>query len=167
MSGVARPGAALEEAPMLPDKRTILEIEGYVVAFRTWRVGPTGLLSVNPHSIRDYPDPWRPGKKAVSEHQGSSFQHLPGSCPEGACGIYAYKYAWGSQLGDYPGGVFIHGTVRLWGDVVEYTEGYRAQYAYPDRMVDTGPVARFLADLYDVLIMEVSEWEELARRFGG
>lgn len=54
-------------------------------------------------------------------------------CLDCACGVYAVKTnescsRWGHARWDRP---VIHGRVWLWGSVLEFEDGYRAEYAYP------------------------------------
>lgn len=75
-----------------------------------------------------------------------------------SCGIYAYKKL--SQAKDGFGPTDprysnrIYGTVSLWGRVLECANGYRAQYAYPKEILDTGALARQMASIYHVPILK-------------
>jgi hypothetical protein len=52
--------------------------------------------------------------------------------PDGNCGLYAFKSA--SALRALWGTTTVVGTVALWGRVVEHQWGYRAEFAYPQRI---------------------------------
>lgn len=62
-------------------------------------------------------------EKANAEH------HAPeAGC---SCGIYAAKSDQSEHYHSYRAGQPVWGEVYLWGKVQDYTEGYRAEYAYP------------------------------------
>lgn len=57
-----------------------------------------------------------------------------GECREPACGIYALKDR--ARVANLlrlniPSPIQVYGQVKLWGKICTYTEGYRAEYAYP------------------------------------
>lgn len=90
-----------------------------------------------------------------------------------SCGIYAT-----TNLADIqaPGGSFVYGQVALWGRVCEYTTGYRAQYAYPTKLIlAAGPGrekqapawARKISAKYGVPCTVETEDEKAARYAGG
>lgn len=74
-----------------------------------------------------------------------------------SCGIYAYKdmalvqSEYGSAKETRKN---VYGQVCLWGRVLECERGYRAQFAYPKAFLDTGAVARRMAEVYGVPLMK-------------
>lgn len=48
------------------------------------------------------------------------------------CGIYAYKRTVPLEDSEKP---YVCGEVNLWGRIIEHADGYRAQFAYPKRLV--------------------------------
>ena len=124
-----------------------------VVAFRSWYLGDAGtLLSMN-HTAW----PVRQTMEAKCERQGKAIsgftmmsgrsgttmlidfsevdnlnddgeQHTPGeSC---SCGIYAAKRI-DLAMSYFSGPQCVIGEVYMWGKIIEGTEGWRSQYAYP------------------------------------
>ena len=84
------------------------------------------------------------------------------------CGIYAYKTQQGAEWGDNRPETDNHiwGEVWLWGRVVEHEKGYRAQYAYPKSLVNTGGIARRLAAIYGCELIDVEPTEPALRLLG-
>lgn len=65
------------------------------------------------------------------------------------CGIYAYKsQELVKKRGDDGNGHFVEGEVWLWGRILECSEGFRAQFAYPKAFVDNGSMTQRLAIVY-------------------
>lgn len=65
------------------------------------------------------------------------------------CGIYAVKEpkqtrTWHTTAG-YGKDIVVVGKVELWGRIVRHEEGYRAQFAYPKKLVVVPPSADHLA----------------------
>jgi hypothetical protein len=86
-------------------------------------------------------------------------KHNPELCKgiECTCGIYAYKEQTQAEHGgNAPTDVtHVWGQVYLWGRVVEHATGFRAQYAYPKALVNTGGIARQVAHEYGIPVIEV------------
>jgi hypothetical protein len=92
--------------------------------------------------------------------------------PDCLCGIYAASFdvacAFAPLLPPYMRGTYaVIGTVALWGDVAEYSEGWRASYAYPlelylispsPRTFEAARVARSL-ERYDVPVTTIQAWK--------
>lgn len=101
---------AMEEAPI---SSTDVPVVGEIVGYRCWRVNNVPLLwSLHRHHI------WLPGE-AETGHVG-----------EDIGGIYAFKSrsrAVSEAHGDWTTPIAI-GSVALWGDAVEHTDGWRAEY---------------------------------------
>lgn len=98
------------------------------LGWRAWRLfrGPGGLslVSVNGFSV------WCPLRANIAECYSSEHDLHPAY--EDSCGLYAFKNA--ATLRMLWGGVTVVGSVALWGRVVEHRFGYRAQFAYPQRL---------------------------------
>jgi len=113
-----------------------------IIGYRCWWWNGSRLLSLNDQ-------PWPPGYPLIarcsSEHLASigfqreflrlHYKEGPHQAPQTdcTCGIYALK---ADGAGGWP---FIKGEVYLWGTVVEHSHGYRAQFAYPKRLVVSAP----------------------------
>jgi hypothetical protein len=92
-----------------------------------------------------------------------AYKRMEANCPNGACtgvncgcGIYAFKQlksarADYTETSRYPNRVF--GSVWLWGRMLEHSKGYRAQFAYPKNFIDTGTLARKMAEVYGVTLV--------------
>ena len=96
-----------------------------VVGYRAWQWDEIELKSLN--GIR-----WQPGEPLTAQCNTQGCSDAPRS--DCTCGIYASKTL--DQLrriGHTQDR--IHGEVRLWGTVVEHEEGWRAQFAYPKRLI--------------------------------
>lgn len=105
-----------------------------VVGWRAWRVTPAGLASVN------HPWLWVPketstaqclinGARAMLLLKYGAPDQVPHSAPlEGCtCGFYTARERW--RLSGYP--LDVIGRVAMWGKVIEYDGGWRAEKAYP------------------------------------
>jgi hypothetical protein len=125
-----------------------LEEQHIVVAITAWRRwGHGGLFSPKLHSEND--TPWEPK------------QALKADCRIGGCagvrctcGIYAFKEKDQLFAQGYNPAYSVYGQVSLWGVVVECTRGFRAEYAYPKNIVNTSFMARRIAALYGVPLIE-------------
>lgn len=115
-----------------------------ITAWRSWRIDWENDVPVLVSPTRECR--WPAGEKlsascTVSETLGRAvvqmgfdlceLEHHSAS-PESLClcGVYGLKNPEGAL--EYRGAVF--GEVKLWGKVIEGTEGYRAQFAYPSRL---------------------------------
>src|SRR3990172_5594590 len=61
-----------------------------------------------------------------------------------ACGLYAHKtieQLWAGHAPRLGDGDWAWGTVALWGRVLEYETGYRAEYGYPQHLWTENPAA--------------------------
>ena len=73
--------------------------------------------------------PRRPAR-AGCERRGVSTHRAPD--PACTCGVYALARPSQLRFVQYPGSVV--GSVAMWGRVVQHAAGYRAQFAYPQRL---------------------------------
>jgi len=65
------------------------------------------------------------------------------------CGIYALKNEADLWQQFHGGEIDVWGSVKLWGRIIEHDTGYRAEFAYPDRLHVRGrEFAARVADLY-------------------
>jgi hypothetical protein len=101
-----------------------------VTAWRYWQLSPaTGRL----RSVSQRRFEWRPRHVLRASCVGGG--HRP---PDETCGCGIYGAPDLASLRDYglcltPGGLVV-GEVALWGRTVPDTRGYRAEYAYPERL---------------------------------
>lgn len=97
-----------------------------IVAYRVWQWDSLGLKSLNNEQ-------WFPGCALEANTSRCRKEHA--APKEGCtCGVYAAQnFAHLQEIGYSRYGV--HGEVYLWGTVVEYQLGWRAQYAYPKSLV--------------------------------
>ncbi len=138
-----------------------------LVGYRCWDAWPNGLLCA-----QAVYDAWPPGaahhaRCAYIAEPGQAVAHVidkrwqPAPAFACNCGIYAHKSkdraqkrfaegrdrTWYSTHGDR-----VWGTVKLWGRVIEHTEGYRAEYAYPAALTSNNEaIAREVSALYGVV----------------
>lgn len=131
------------------------------VAWRVWRLGavvlPNGTTDVFLRScVR--PGYWR----ARDRFEASCSRHtLPDLRCE--CGVYAVRERaqaedWASWARSALPNPIVLGRVSLWGKVLQFSDGFRAQYAYPYELevpldgdwdgLDAGAVARTLRAAY-------------------
>lgn len=119
--------------------RSWLVLEAPRVARKSRRryVEAMALSSYNSHVFWPPRKPMRAHCLAAWRGLGQSarFTREPHSAPHlaGMCGIYAVKRAsgcpkWGGRPEKHP---VVYGQVALWGRVLEFQEGYRAEFAYP------------------------------------
>jgi len=105
-----------------------------VVGYRVWTLGAAGLKSL-------CGERWRPGESLAARCRACTIVGRPGPTHDHdaprvdcTCGIYSAK-----KLGHLCGGGYeqyaVHGEVYLWGKVVEHEQGWRAQFAYPKKLV--------------------------------
>lgn len=109
-------GAYPAPPPALPTADTM----GPIRAWRLWRIKGERLWSVA-HGME-----WRPGVPMQGQ-----------PAPHDQAGVYAVKdraYPFHAYDGDT-----ILGEVGLWGRVIEHEHGFRAEYAYPIRLVWRAP----------------------------
>ena len=149
-----------------PDGEAVVDVRVYfepIVAWRAWRVDNEGRYGLQLRSIT-YPVHW-PFRKPIRAHcmtqiKGNKVVHPHSGAPHVAhgCGIYSVKerehlarWAVGKILLAEAG---IVGQVSLWGDIVEFTQGYLAEYAYPKAFASMGPIAEELAYLYGVPLID-------------
>lgn len=97
--------------PRLPTSTQFGEITGY----RFWNYHRGFLKSASQEYI------WMPGKVAGLQ-EGQTLDDY------GAAGIHAFKSQSDMVLQSYRGDL-VFGTVKLWGDVIEYESGYHAEFA--------------------------------------
>ena len=92
-------------------------------AWRGWRVEKGVLKSVNDGQI------WVPGV-AFEAECSSGKQHKTVPWPRCTCGLYSVKTLTKLQKNNYhTAGAF--GKVAIWGEMIESSEGYKSQFAYP------------------------------------
>ncbi len=122
LGAVPAPGEGASRAP-IPDRAT------YITGWRTWSiVRGVGLCS----SGGSPGFPW-PKKKPLVAICGRGEEHQKVPDEDCLCGIYAYKDR--EELGVVKNPRFAFGEVALWGHVVEAEGGYRAEFAYPLRLI--------------------------------
>lgn len=128
-----RPGGtvASHEAPKGDAALAVEKGTECVVGVRTWALSQT-----YPRGYRlcSYSTSWEPCKRmeAVCHSSAKTCPDPAGKC---FCGINAYS---GEVPITKPDTVTIAGEVNLWGRVVVFEGGYRAQYAYPKRLCVIG-----------------------------
>lgn len=102
---------------------------------------------------------WVPRERMVAEceplvSQRTTKHDAPD--PNCSCGFYALKSVGDEELSFQPGEDVCLGSVYLWGRVIECQNGYRAQYAYPQRITIYGDkfsgVAQAMRERYGVLV---------------
>jgi len=166
-------GAGEDGLSSVPDRITP------VVGWRAWKIVPSTKSAPEPELWSIHVDEhWQPGQPVVAQCDIPKRRHAPLSCtcpPEPApatncrCGIYATrelrhlaKYVGDAEL-SYPE-ILIVGRVALWGRVVEYEDGWRGQYGYPQalyvpRTVRANAEALQLLDSFDVPVLDAAELE--------
>ena len=112
-----------------------------LLAWRLWEIEEVGgrcrLRSLYRHCV------WPTGAPLAAECKAARLRlwwrprHVApvSSC---TCGIYAVRPSFISRLaldgGELPTRSLVLGTVSMWGEVVECERGWRASYAYPERL---------------------------------
>lgn len=130
------------EPPSLPESTVISAVAGW----RRWSVTMFGSLLFSNNGT-----PWEP------------FQRLAADCDQRqncrgidcGCGIYAYKTRDLAENGLNAPSAITHvwGEVWLWGRIIECEHGFRAQFAYPKVIVDTGSIAQQVAIVYGIPVI--------------
>jgi hypothetical protein len=110
-------------------------VVGELTAYRVWKVFQTS-ENITVNSV--YFDlrwlPFTPVKKEQPDWCTSADTDW-GECVTTYYGIHAFKSAdlidlhFFSEYGITPNWFFVHGKVKLWGEVIEHEGGYRAEYA--------------------------------------
>lgn len=98
-------------------------IVGEVLAYRAW-------MLLGPYIASGMGEIWMPGQPI----------HGAGCDLTGSAGVHAFKrYEHAAEyFAHYPGSPhYIVGVVRLWGVVVEHRDGYRGEFAMPERFIST------------------------------
>ena len=147
-----------------------------IVGWRSWRAlerdGEAYLASVFRHVRWPYGEPlagtcetWRLPWRRRLRHSAPA--------PDCLCGIYAATFdvacTFAPPLPPRMRGAYaVIGTVALWGEVAEYTEGWRASYAYPlelylispgsPRTFEAAAFARSL-ERYEVPVTTIQAWK--------
>jgi len=140
------------------DLRGIPDLVEPLLGWRVWRVWTPAADSdscpVFSSVILD--TSWAPRRRVSAEHSfdlGSSCRGLLES--DCSCGVYAFKDAVEAlgyliRIRDRLLGMSVDvalGTVSLWGRVVEYDRGYKAQYAYPQHFYIPARISRLLSQV--------------------
>lgn len=134
--------------PKLAEELTIVEA---VIGWRRWSVKMFGNQLFSNNGVE-----WKPFEKLVAECKKEGiFGKLSANNCSGLlceCGIYAYKDRFRARHGENAPKDVTHvwGEVYLWGRIVEHELGWRAQYAYPKSLVDSGGIARQVAREYGI-----------------
>jgi hypothetical protein len=124
------------------------------VGWRSWRVVNNRLVSLTHDEVWPVGDQLRANAKLC----GGRHKAPNAKCRE--CGIYAKK----SLNGLIRSGYFDHdafGMVSLWGRVVDSTDGYRAEFAYPKTIYVTYMNLRLIEPLsvYGVPVKAVNPYK--------
>jgi len=129
---------------LLPEDHIVSAIIGY----RAWNVPlfVDELRSVNQNAK------WLP-------YQKFSAQCGAGQCSGVACscGIYAFNrmdLVQSSYRSEDRSKRYVWGECWLWGRVLECKDGYRAQFAYPKAFVNSGAIAKRMAEIFGVTLLE-------------
>lgn len=124
-----------------------------VVGYRAWNVPLFGGGELQSTTRGD--------KWPAYERYEASCASAPCKGIQCTCGIYAYKSIEEAKSGFGPTDSRysnrVYGSISLWGRVLECTNGYRAQYAYPKEILDTGALARQMASRYGVPMIATSK----------
>lgn len=140
-------------APPAPEPLPVETSTTVIVGYRTWglsRSYPDGCRLVSSYCAR----PWEPFRRAEAGCLGNpwlsvgvfldALAGVPGAHsaapPDRSChcGIYAYRDKVALPMATEPRRLVVAGEVSLWGRVLVCPFGYRAQYAYPRRLVVEG-----------------------------
>lgn len=126
-------GGAARPAPMPAAPLPVVERLGIIVAWRVWRAISNGRDAVLRSIWRG--TPW-PVSAPFSVASITQHQRVDGGERDG---VHAFKVL--PTIKDYgyalpgdsvlAGETLVHGTVSLWGRVIEHERGYRAEFAYP------------------------------------
>lgn len=116
-----------------------------IVAWRAWSFRKDGLL----RPLCWDADTWQPRKPAAAWHMGRDGKCDIKECF--SCGLWAMRSRnkLDSMTGAYYRKTECFGEVYLWGTVIECTDGYRAEYAYPKSLYVRGNV-----DVLTVMALE-------------
>lgn len=125
----------------LPEEELVCATGG-LIGWRTWNVTAFGSTLKSFNGVE-----WKPFTKLTAECKGCS--------DDCTCGIYAWKLdAVSGKPPDFNALKSVCGEVWLWGRVLECEHGYRAEFAYPKAFVNTGLLAKRMAGLYRVSLLE-------------
>jgi hypothetical protein len=137
-----------------------------IIGWRVWSVLPYerrgGITEHHLHALNSGGGHWRPGQR-MEAHCRLGVHDAP--WPSCQCGLWALcdRMAAEEQSGIKRGALWNFtvcvGKVALWGRVLEYERGYRAQYAYPQELIfygGDGLVANEVGQLYGVPVKTVA-----------
>lgn len=150
------PAGMLTKSGLGPIKVNLLPEETCVeaiIGWRRWSVTMFGETLLSNNGV-----PWEPCKALAAVCAlGNACQGI--HC---GCGIYAYKLQKDAQTGENAPTAVTHiwGQVALWGRVIEHKTGYRAQFAYPKALMDTGGIARRMSELYGIPLLKEAQYDE-------
>ncbi len=104
----------------------------------------------------DFLPSWSPRQKFVSHHLYLPYekpQHHPSPESKCTCGVYAHKNSVNvTSTKEKDGTPIVFGEVSLWGRVFVHSDGYRAEFAYPRRLM----IVEDVEDNYQRLADELS-----------
>lgn len=108
-----------------------------LVGYRRWKINGSTLA---PWSVDNKGNPWRPRNVAIADAVPAiKLEVFHGFVFENSQGLHAHR-----TLDEITPLKYIQysdeaiGEVFLWGTVVEHTNGYRAEFAYPKRLITAG-----------------------------
>lgn len=132
---------AVYSAPTpLPEEHIVNAIVGY----RAWNVP----LFVDELRSVAKQSKWKPYQRFEAECKEAQCNGV--SC---SCGIYAFnkmelvqkEYTTQDRSKRY-----VYGECHLWGRVLECKDGYRAQFGYPKALINTGAIAKRMAEVFGI-----------------
>jgi hypothetical protein len=133
-----------DEKPRPKTKLPVSTQFGEIVAHRFWRLHKGYLKAASNEFL------WMPGKVATLKEGQKIEDH-------GSHGVHAFKELERMLLNSYSGEI-VFGTVKLWGDVIEYEHGYHAEFA--------SIVSLDSVDLPSMKAHEHTILDELRQRYG-
>lgn len=136
-----------------------------IIGWRVWTIRlyerRGGIIEHHLHALNSGGGHWRPGQRMEAECRHGIHDAPWPSCQ---CGLWAVRdretaeqqQTWGATPS--VSGWTCVGKVAMWGRVLEFERGYRAQYAYPQELifyVDDGTVAKEVGRLYGIPVKTI------------
>lgn len=129
--------------PPLPEEHIVSTVTGY----RAWNVP----LFVDELRSVAKQSKWKPYQRFEAQCEKGQCEGV--SCN---CGIYAFnkmelvqkEYTTQDRSKRY-----VYGECHLWGRVLECKDGYRAQFGYPKALINTGAIAKRMAEVFGIQLL--------------
>lgn len=137
-----------------PKEKSEAVIAGEIIGWRLWKVNGNKLRSM-------YIDvDWEPGVPMRGNIDANAGVHAYKTEKDLRKSSYLYVFDSGCPEN------YVYGQVALWGDVVEHTNGYRAEFGKPVSLYPVSPKKRSILNLSSILTSAIGFFFSLVAAYG-